>query len=225
MLRDKVGLTGTKEGCATGDCGACTVVMDGNIVCSCLVYAAETAGHEIETVEGVAKDQKLHPVQQKLLEHAGLQCGICTPGVVVAAKALLERNPRPERARHPILAVRQPVPLHRLRQDRARGAGRRLGAAGAELTRTVPGRWRASKYPPACWRRTGGESSIEVEAHNVRGVLRVLDERFPGLVDELKATTAIAIDGEIIGQRLEDAFLERVQADSEVYFIPAVAGG
>ena len=69
--------------------------MDGNIVCSCLVYAAETAGHEIETVEGVAKDQKLHPVQQKLLEHAGLQCGICTPGVVVAAKALLERNPDP----------------------------------------------------------------------------------------------------------------------------------
>jgi len=95
VLRDKVGLTGTKEGCATGDCGACTVVMDGNIVCSCLVYAAETAGHEIETVEGVAKDQKLHPVQQKLLEHAGLQCGICTPGVVVAAKALLERNPDP----------------------------------------------------------------------------------------------------------------------------------
>ena len=95
VLRDRIGLTGTKEGCSTGDCGACTVVMDGNIVCSCLVFAAETGGHEIETVEGVAHDQKLHPVQQKLLEHAGLQCGICTPGVVVAAKALLDHNPSP----------------------------------------------------------------------------------------------------------------------------------
>ena len=95
VLRENIGLTGTKEGCTTGDCGACTVVMDGNIVCSCLVFAVETAGHEIETVEGVAHDQTLHPVQQKLLEHAGLQCGICTPGVVVAAKALLEHNPDP----------------------------------------------------------------------------------------------------------------------------------
>ena len=81
------------------------------------------------------------------------------------------------------------------------------------------------EIPTRLLERTGGESRIEVEAHNVRQVLRVLDERFPGLVDELKATTAIAIDGEIIGQRLEDAVLERVQADSEVYFIPAVAGG
>ena len=95
VLRENIGLTGTKEGCTTGDCGACTVVMDGNIVCSCLVFAVETAGREIETVEGVAHDQTLHPVQQKLLEHAGLQCGICTPGVVVAAKALLEYNPDP----------------------------------------------------------------------------------------------------------------------------------
>ena len=95
VLRDNIGLIGTKEGCSTGDCGACTVVLDGNIVCSCLVFAVETAGREVETVEGVAHDQTLHPVQQKLLEHAGLQCGICTPGVVVAAKALLEHNPNP----------------------------------------------------------------------------------------------------------------------------------
>ena len=95
VLREHLGLTGTKEGCLTGDCGACTVNMDGRIVCSCLVFAAEAAGAEIDTIEGVAKDQKLHPVQQQLLEHAGLQCGICTPGVVMAAKSLLEQNNDP----------------------------------------------------------------------------------------------------------------------------------
>ena len=94
-LRDEVGLTGTKEGCATGDCGACSVTLDGRLVCSCLVLAAEASGHEIGTVEGVADAERLHPVQQKLLEHAGLQCGVCTPGVVVAAKSLLDRNPDP----------------------------------------------------------------------------------------------------------------------------------
>ncbi len=95
VLREHLGLTGTKEGCLTGDCGACTVNMDGRIVCSCLVFAAEAAGAEIDTIEGVARDQKLHPVQQQLLEHAGLQCGICTPGVVMAAKLLLEHNDNP----------------------------------------------------------------------------------------------------------------------------------
>ena len=95
VLRNDVGLTGTKEGCATGDCGACSVTLDGRLVCSCLVLAAETQGREVGTVEGVATPDGLHPVQQKLLEHAGLQCGVCTPGVVVAAKALLERNPDP----------------------------------------------------------------------------------------------------------------------------------
>ena len=95
VIRDDLGLTGTKEGCLTGDCGACTVNMDGRIVCACLVFAVEAAGSEIDTIEGVAQDQKLHPVQQQLLEHAGLQCGICTPGVVMAAKALLERNNDP----------------------------------------------------------------------------------------------------------------------------------
>ena len=101
-LRNNLELTGTKEGCTTGDCGACTVMLDGALVCSCLVLAAEAEDREIETVEGVGEHGKLHPVQQKLLEHAGLQCGICTPGIVVAAKALLERNPDPseEEARY-----------------------------------------------------------------------------------------------------------------------------
>ena len=94
-LRNNVGLTGVKEGCATGDCGACSVMFDGRLTCACLVLAAEAEGRTIETVEGVAKPGQLHPVQQKLLEHAGLQCGVCTPGIVVAAKALLEKNPDP----------------------------------------------------------------------------------------------------------------------------------
>jgi len=94
-LRSEVGLTGAKEGCGTGDCGACSVLLDGHLVCSCLVLAAEIAGRRVETVEGVARPGALHPVQQRLLEHAGLQCGVCTPGIVVAAKALLERNPTP----------------------------------------------------------------------------------------------------------------------------------
>ena len=94
-LRNVVGLTGVKEGCATGDCGACSVIFDGRLGCACLVLAAEAQGRCVETVEGVAKPGQLHPVQQKLLEHAGLQCGVCTPGIVVAAKALLEQNPDP----------------------------------------------------------------------------------------------------------------------------------
>ncbi len=94
-LRNDVGLTGVKEGCATGDCGACSVIFDGRLTCACLVLAAEAAGRSVETVEGVARPGQLHPVQQKLLEHAGLQCGVCTPGIVVAAKALLEKNPDP----------------------------------------------------------------------------------------------------------------------------------
>jgi carbon-monoxide dehydrogenase small subunit len=94
-LRTRVGLTGAKEGCGTGDCGACSVLLDGRLVCACLVLAPEVAGRAVETVEGVAQSGRLHPVQQKLLEHAGLQCGVCTPGIVVAAKALLARNPAP----------------------------------------------------------------------------------------------------------------------------------
>ena len=95
VLRDELQLTGTKEGCGTGDCGACSVLLDGRLVCSCLTLAAELEGRSVETIEGVAGPEGLHPVQQKLLEHAGLQCGICTPGIVVAAKALLEREPDP----------------------------------------------------------------------------------------------------------------------------------
>ena len=95
VLRDELGLTGTKEGCATGDCGACSVTVDGRLMCSCLVLGAEAEGKEIETIEGIAGDE-LHPIQQKFLEHAALQCGVCTPGFIVAAKALLEKNPNPD---------------------------------------------------------------------------------------------------------------------------------
>jgi len=95
ILRDELRLTGSKEGCATGDCGACSVTLDGRLVCSCLVLGAEAEGHEIETIEGMANGDTLHPLQRKFLEHAALQCGICTPGFLVAAKALLEKNPDP----------------------------------------------------------------------------------------------------------------------------------
>ena len=96
VLRDVLGFTGTKEGCLTGDCGACSIVMDGRVVCSCLVLGPEMQGCKVETVEGIAKDgEHLHPLQQKFLEHAALQCGICTPGFLVAAKALLDKNPKP----------------------------------------------------------------------------------------------------------------------------------
>ncbi|MFB0990657.1 MAG: (2Fe-2S)-binding protein [Rhodospirillales bacterium] len=95
VLRDELNLTGSKEGCATGDCGACSVVMDGRLVCSCLILGVEMEGKSIETIEGMADGEKLHPSQQQFLDHAALQCGICTPGVLVAAKALLEKNPDP----------------------------------------------------------------------------------------------------------------------------------
>ena len=95
VLRDELNMTGTKEGCATGDCGACSVTIDGRLVCSCLALAVEMDGKAVNTIEGMANGTELHPLQQKFLEHAALQCGICTPGVLVAAKALLERNPDP----------------------------------------------------------------------------------------------------------------------------------
>lgn len=96
LLRDELGLTGTKEGCGTGDCGACTVLLDGRLVCSCLVLGVEAEGKEVTTIEGIAESDGLHVVQQKFLEHAALQCGICTPGFIVAAKALLDQNPDPD---------------------------------------------------------------------------------------------------------------------------------
>jgi aerobic carbon-monoxide dehydrogenase small subunit len=95
VLRNRLGLTGAKEGCSTGDCGACSVTLDGRLTCSCLVLGAEADGAEIGTIEGMAKGEALHPLQRKFLEHAALQCGICTPGILVAAKALLEKNPKP----------------------------------------------------------------------------------------------------------------------------------
>jgi len=95
VLRNHLGLTGAKEGCGSGDCGACTVNLDGRIVCSCLVLAAEAEGSKIETIEGMADGAELHPLQRKFIEHAALQCGICTPGFLIASKALLERNPDP----------------------------------------------------------------------------------------------------------------------------------
>ncbi len=95
VLRDELNLTGSKEGCSSGDCGACTVTVNGRIVCSCLVLGAEMNGATITTVEGMASCETLHPIQQKFLEKAALQCGFCTPGFLIAAKALLERNPNP----------------------------------------------------------------------------------------------------------------------------------
>ncbi len=95
VLREELHLTGTKNGCGSGDCGACTVILDGRAVNACLVLGVEVAESTIETIEGMAKENELHPLQQKFLDHAALQCGICTPGILNMAKALLEKNPDP----------------------------------------------------------------------------------------------------------------------------------
>jgi carbon-monoxide dehydrogenase small subunit len=95
LLRERLGLTGTKEGCGNGNCGTCTVLVDGAPVNACLVLAQEAPGFDILTIEGVSRDGKLHPLQQALVEHGGTQCGFCTPGIVLAAKALLDENPSP----------------------------------------------------------------------------------------------------------------------------------
>jgi carbon-monoxide dehydrogenase small subunit len=102
VLRDELHLTGTKEGCGSGDCGACSILVDGTLMCSCLMLGVEAEGHKITTIEGIATGDKLHPVQRKFLEHAALQCGFCTPGFIVAAKALLDTNlnPTEEEARY-----------------------------------------------------------------------------------------------------------------------------
>src|SRR3989441_13373562 len=91
-LRDRLGLTGSKEGCSSGDCGACSVILDGRLVCSCLVLGCEVGGRSVETIEGMAKGENLHPLQKRFLETAALQCGICTPGFLVASRALLEKT-------------------------------------------------------------------------------------------------------------------------------------
>ena len=95
VLRDELQLTGTKEGCGTGDCGACSVTLDGVLVCSCLVLSAEAEGKTVETIEGMADGDELHPLQRKFIDHIALQCGICTPGLLVASRSLLEHNPDP----------------------------------------------------------------------------------------------------------------------------------
>jgi len=95
ILRNQLDLTGSKEGCASGDCGACSVLLDGRLVCACLVLGAELEGHTVETIENMANGEKLHPLQQAFLDHAALQCGICTSGFLVASKALLAKNPEP----------------------------------------------------------------------------------------------------------------------------------
>ncbi|TAI60839.1 (2Fe-2S)-binding protein [Bradyrhizobium sp. Leo170] len=94
-LRNQLALTGSKEGCASGDCGACSITLDDRLVCSCLMLAAEAEGHEIRTIEGMARGGRLHPLQEKFLEQAALQCGICTSGMLVASEALLAKNPEP----------------------------------------------------------------------------------------------------------------------------------
>jgi len=98
LLRDRLGLTGTKEGCGNGNCGTCTVLMDGAPVNACLVLAAEVPGRDIITIEGLAAGDELHPLQQALVQHGGTQCGFCTPGIVISAKALLDANPHPTEA-------------------------------------------------------------------------------------------------------------------------------
>ena len=95
VLRNRLGLTGAKEGCGTGDCGACSVTLDGRLTCSCLVLGAEVDGREIGTIEGMANGETLHPLQRKFIDHAALQCGICTPGFLIAAKSLLDKNRNP----------------------------------------------------------------------------------------------------------------------------------
>jgi carbon-monoxide dehydrogenase small subunit len=95
VLRNRLGMTGAKEGCGTGDCGACSVTVNGRLVCSCLVLGAEIQGAKVGTIEGMAKGDQLHPLQKNFISHAALQCGICTPGFLIAAKALLDKNPDP----------------------------------------------------------------------------------------------------------------------------------
>lgn len=98
LLREDLNLTGTKEGCGKGDCGACTVLIDGKPVNSCLILAIEVQGKDILTIEGLAQDGQLHPVQQAFIEHGAIQCGFCSPGMILSARALLDNNPQPTEA-------------------------------------------------------------------------------------------------------------------------------
>ena len=122
LIRRGVGLTGTHRGCDTTNCGACTVLVDGRAIKSCTMLAVQVDGREVTTVEGLASASELHPIQEGFKQEHGLQCGFCTPGMMMAAKALLDRNPGPDRGRRAVGAIRQPVPLHRLPEHREVGA-------------------------------------------------------------------------------------------------------
>ena len=132
VLRDRLGLTGTKEGCAAGDCGACTVIMDGRAVLSCLIMAFQAAGRPITTVEGLAEGGRLHPLQEAFVEHGAVQCGYCTPGMLLSAKALLDADPKPDRE-----TIREALAgnlcrctgYHKI-VDAVEDAARRMGKAG-----------------------------------------------------------------------------------------------
>ena len=130
LLRQGFGLTGTHTGCDTTNCGACTVLFDGQPIKSCTMLAVQADGHEVTTVEGLASASELHPIQEGFKDEHGLQCGFCTPGMMLTAKALLEREPGPDRGRGALGAVGEPVSLHRLPEHREVGALGRREAAG-----------------------------------------------------------------------------------------------
>jgi len=127
LLRDSFGLTGAKLGCDVGDCGACTVLVDGQAINACLMFAGQVEGRHVLTIEGLASRERLHPLQKALEDNGALQCGFCGPGIILSAKALLEQNPAP--SMQDIRACWKPVPMHGLRQDHRSRWGRRAGTA------------------------------------------------------------------------------------------------
>ena len=131
VIRDQIGLTGTKEGCGEGECGACTVILDGQPVNACLVLAPQADGAEIVTIEGLTVDGTMSLLQQQFVEKGAVQCGFCSPGMIMTAKALLDDDPASRRGRRAGGPLGQPLPLHRLREDRRRGAvhGRACGGS------------------------------------------------------------------------------------------------
>ena len=138
VLREDLGLTGVKNGCEDGDCGACVVLVDGQPVDSCLMLAVEADGSEVTTIEGLSRDGELSPIQRAFVQAGAVQCGYCTPGMILATKALLERNPDPERGGGQGRPGGPPLPVHRLREDPGRGAAGR-GTAGGRGTAAVRG--------------------------------------------------------------------------------------